>query len=154
MAAIYSNAYLTIAATSTENNAAGCFTRRAGRRYIPIDFATEDGTNGQLLTFRLPLDKAALSWRYLEMGDQPLTKRAWALQERLMAHRVLHYCTEQMRYECNEEFLTEDGICEEGRLNSLFPSRKPVVAPTLLGPGTRMTMRSGIACCGTTPRGD
>jgi hypothetical protein len=43
-----------------------------------------------------------------------------------MAHRVLHYCTEQICYECNEEFLTEDGICEKGRLNGLFPNGKPI----------------------------
>lgn len=131
MAAIYTNSYLTIAAAGAESNSAGCFTRCPEIRYIPIDLTMENGMSGEFLAFRLPLDKAALHRRYLEMSDQPLTTRAWALQERLMAHRVLHYCKDQMRYECNEEFLTEDGIYEDGRRNSLFPSHKPIYEPLL-----------------------
>lgn len=131
MAAVYAKSYLTIAATNAKSNSVGCFVRHPARRHIPVDFTAEDGTSGVLLAFRLPLDKASLSRRYLEMAEEPLTTRAWALQERAMAHRVLHYCTEQMCYECNEEFLTEDGLREEGRLNSLWPSSKSIYEPML-----------------------
>lgn len=131
MSAVYSNSYLTIAATGAQNNTVGCFIRRPGRRHIPIDFTTEDGTSGQLLVFRLPLNKAALSRRYLEMRDQALTKRAWALQERKISQRILHYCTDQMYYECNEEFVGEDGLREQGRYDSLFPALEPTYRPWL-----------------------
>jgi hypothetical protein len=69
MAVVYTNSYLTIAASGAQNNAAGCFSRHLGRRHIPIEFTAGDGTSGQLLAFRLPLDKAAHTRRYLEMED-------------------------------------------------------------------------------------
>jgi hypothetical protein len=131
MSAVYPNSYLTIAATAARNNAVGCFIRRPGRRHIPIEFTTEDCTNGQLLAFQLPLNKAPLSQRYLEMKDQLLTKRAWATQERTISQRILHYCVDQMYYECNEEITSEDGLREQGRYNSLFPSLVSTFKPIL-----------------------
>ncbi|KAF7511782.1 hypothetical protein GJ744_003513 [Endocarpon pusillum] len=120
MTAIYSNSHLTIAATAAKDNAVGCFTCRPERRHIPIDLVAEHGTSGRLVAFRLPLAEATLSRRYLVMRDEPLSRRAWALQERVMSQRLLHYSTDQMYYECNEEFLTEDGVRVQGRYNGQF----------------------------------
>jgi Heterokaryon incompatibility protein (HET) len=120
MAAIYSNAYLTIAAAHTEDNSGGCFNRPSRRRHVPIQFTAPDSTSGQLLAFLLPSGKEALSQFYLELSSEPLTKRAWALQERLMAQRILHYCADQMYYECDHEFVSEDGFRAPGRYCHLF----------------------------------
>ncbi|KAH6847020.1 heterokaryon incompatibility protein-domain-containing protein [Chaetomium sp. MPI-CAGE-AT-0009] len=119
MAAVYANSQLTIAATAAENSAAGSFIRR------PVDFVAEGGTKGQLLAFSLPLEKAALSRLYLGMAEEPLSRGACALQERTMAQRVLHCSTDQMYYECNQEFRSEDGFRVQGRYNSLFPGPEP-----------------------------
>lgn len=37
------------------------------------------------------------------VANQPLSKRGWTLQERLLAPRVIHYSTEQMYYECGRQ---------------------------------------------------
>jgi hypothetical protein len=81
---------------------------------------------GQLLAFLLPPDEAVPKF-YLEFNDEPLTERAWALQERLMSQRILHYCKDQMYYECNQEFVSEDGFRETGRYCSSFEAIDSVV---------------------------
>jgi hypothetical protein len=44
---------------------------------------------GEVLVFQLPPGKAALSRSYLEMANEPLLARAWALQERAAAPTLL-----------------------------------------------------------------
>lgn len=56
---------------------------------------------GEVLAFQLPPGKAALSRSYLEMANEPLLARAWALQERAMAPQHLHYCSDQIYFERN-----------------------------------------------------
>jgi len=66
------------------------------------------------------------------IDNAPVNKRGWVLQERLMAPRVLHFCSNQVAWECAEfdaaeghpqgmpNFqLTLDGIVEESRLKGL-----------------------------------
>lgn len=72
-------------------------------------------------------------WQDL-VDNAPLNQRAWVLQERLMAPRVLHFCGNQIAWECAEIDLTEghpEGvppykvkfgeIVREGRFKSLDP---------------------------------
>lgn len=42
-------------------------------------------------------------------GSQPLNSRGWTLQERLLSPRTLHYCIDQIYWECNICMLSEDG---------------------------------------------
>jgi hypothetical protein len=47
------------------------------------------------------------------VDEAPVNKRGWVLQERLMAHRVLHFCRDQVAWECCEFEVAEgqpDGI--------------------------------------------
>ncbi|KAK4097629.1 HET-domain-containing protein [Parathielavia hyrcaniae] len=121
MAAVYRNAHLTIAANAAVNNAAGCFVRRPGRRHVPFDFVADNGKRIHLLAFGIPLEQAVSTERRVRMDKEPLSRRAWALQERMMARRILHCSTDQMYYECNEEFRSEDGFRAPGRANNGFP---------------------------------
>ncbi|KAI8939937.1 hypothetical protein NX059_003663 [Plenodomus lindquistii] len=41
------------------------------------------------------------------VDDAPVNKRGWVLQERLMAPRVLHFCRDQVAWECQEYELAE-----------------------------------------------
>ena len=43
------------------------------------------------------------------LENEPLSKRGWCLQERLLSRRVLHYATSQMFWECTHGILSEDG---------------------------------------------
>jgi hypothetical protein len=90
----------------------------------------QDGTMGQVLAFLLPPEKEVDSERYLELSSEPLSKCAWALQERLMAQRILHYCADQVYYEYNQEFVSEDGFPYPGRYCSLFEAADSVWVTT------------------------
>jgi hypothetical protein len=130
MTELYSNAYLSLAADCARENNDG-FLRRTARRYVPIsvDAIGGDGHGSQLLAFPVPSDKATLDRAILEMHGEPLVSRAWALQERLLPHRTLHYGTDQMYFECNEEFISEDGFRSLGRYNGLHPGPVPSYVP-------------------------
>lgn len=74
-------------------------------------------------------------WEDLVDGA-PVNQRAWVLQERLMAPRVLHFCANQIAWECSEGndaeghpegvetlAIRSGAIVDEGRLKSLVPER-------------------------------
>ena len=39
---------------------------------------------------------------HLKVDDAPVNRRAWVLQERLLAPRVIHFCDDQVAWECGE----------------------------------------------------
>ncbi|KAI0152952.1 heterokaryon incompatibility protein-domain-containing protein [Xylariaceae sp. FL1272] len=103
MAQVYSQAYLTIAAS-----------------------AATDGTQGLLRTtpegahFDLYVDpEASLSnagvsigpflQRFRRLVAAPLNTRAWTLQERILSPRMLHYAQHQLHWECRESIISEAG---------------------------------------------
>ncbi|KAL5326255.1 hypothetical protein ACEPPN_007393 [Leptodophora sp. 'Broadleaf-Isolate-01'] len=57
------------------------------------------------------------------LDREPLSKRAWTLQERLLAPRVLHYGKEQMYWECQEGLFPEDGAI----FPRVFPSMRTLL---------------------------
>jgi hypothetical protein len=126
MTALYSNAYFCIAADSATNSSDG-FLHRDARRFVPIPVEADEShdSTAQVLAFPFSRSKAFLDRRIIELGAEPLTSRAWATQERLLPRRVLHYATDQMYFECNYEFLSEDGFHSSGRYTSLHPGPPP-----------------------------
>src|SRR5262249_16163778 len=58
------------------------------------------------------------------LKKEPLSRRAWTLQERILSHRILHYGTDQMYWECQEYLLPEDG--------AYFPTAFPGLNALLL----------------------
>ncbi|KAF2026075.1 HET-domain-containing protein, partial [Setomelanomma holmii] len=81
MADIYEGAYLTIAATSSNNSNGGCFSRFRNR--------IRDFGSGNTMT------------------DWPLLRRGWVCQERRLSTRVIHYAKDQLFWECDTAFHSE-----------------------------------------------
>ncbi|KAF1949897.1 HET-domain-containing protein [Byssothecium circinans] len=90
-------------------------------------------TDGDLKFLRRCTILDVSSWTN-HIDRAPVNRRGWVLQERLMAPRVLHFCHDQIAWECAEfdaaegqpqgmpNFqLTSDGIIEESRLKGLDP---------------------------------
>lgn len=130
MQRVYAGAFFTISADGAPGSTHG-FLQRRERRHVPIplkfalentDSATatrQEETSVPAYAFESPLWESFKKRVLLALMGQPLSYRAWAMQERLLSHRVLHFTSEQLFFECNCHFLSEDGIRILGRWNSL-----------------------------------
>ena len=104
MGQVYKGAVVTIAAASANKASAGMFRERRssfGPYRVPWK-------NGKVSCEHVYLRRA------LELGDtrvpsQPINKRAWTLQESLLAPRTLWLCDEQHMFECGEGQMDEAG---------------------------------------------
>jgi hypothetical protein len=114
MADIYSNSFLTIAATASPDSQVGCLFRREQRQAITFTYAP-------------PLDHAAIRHVFVNASQKflidplrkhPLNKRAWAFQERLLSRRILHFAAEQLFWDCQNSFLSENGVYAKRQVGS------------------------------------
>ncbi|KAL1797272.1 hypothetical protein ACET3X_003878 [Alternaria dauci] len=109
MDSVYSHAFLNLSATAAANSDGGLFFDRKPESLfeneILLNIAgipganTNEGSQGRDLRRCTILD---LSFWKDRVDDAPVNKRGWVLQERLMAPRVLHFCRDQVAWECCE----------------------------------------------------
>ncbi len=103
MCDMYSNAYLTIAATLATDDSQGFLRHRQSKlACIDLIYPAEE-------TIRLFLqpDKANIGY-YSDSCDGPLHSRAWTLQERLLSRRILGFASNQMYWECRGHTLQKE----------------------------------------------
>ncbi|KAH8684290.1 heterokaryon incompatibility protein-domain-containing protein, partial [Tricladium varicosporioides] len=123
MTDVYSNAYLVIAANHAKDGNGGCFHNREARPQAKINLP-------DLFEIVVQLSYAGeeVRWRGTEFEEEPLSGRGWALQERVLAQRILHYGTRQIYLECNHGIRGEDGCNFDDRyccnLNDLDGKRE------------------------------
>lgn len=104
MANIYQDALVTIAATNVSRCTESFLSRRCRPRseiFIgDLPWSCGDGSFG----------KVALHCQDMYSADQePLNKRAWTLQERLLSPRVLSFSSQQLVWECQTARYTDGG---------------------------------------------
>ena len=93
---VYGNSYLNICATGARDNRDPLFfTRRAVSTQVSIRFAWHNSPRE-----RYALTNAEL-WKH-SVFSRPVSNRAWVMQERFLAPRVLHFGSEQLLWECRE----------------------------------------------------
>lgn len=110
MGAIYANAELTIAADSGRDGDSGCLKDR--KDTICFKIKEHDGSDTQVYA-RQALNHSAFGWnsggqtsanqasRLTSLASEyPLLGRGWTLQERLLSRRILHFCSDEMVWEC------------------------------------------------------
>ncbi|KJZ74886.1 hypothetical protein HIM_05795 [Hirsutella minnesotensis 3608] len=111
MADVYSNAYLTIAATGKSSSSDGLFLGRSARVYFRVPLKEETSyTKGHILLCPLQAGNDFKLEDYISMRSEPLSQRAWAFQERVLSRRVLHFTSTQVFFECLEGSAFEDGL--------------------------------------------
>ena len=103
---IYSGSYLNIAAARGSGKEGGLFTRRP---LIALE-RCEVNWGGDFLNLHVGLGSR---WD-LEFQRSPLRSRAWAVQELLLAPRIVYFCTDQMFWECAKR-----------NANEMFPDEVP-----------------------------
>ncbi|KAF2645972.1 HET-domain-containing protein [Massarina eburnea CBS 473.64] len=104
----YSNAYLTVAASRAKDSAQGFLGPRQ-HTFVELEYTRGD-IKGKASVSSLSLREESYKTDYIYLPEEPLSQRAWSLQERVLSHRVLIYATNQMFFECNEGFRSEDGL--------------------------------------------
>ncbi|KAK0724303.1 heterokaryon incompatibility protein-domain-containing protein [Lasiosphaeris hirsuta] len=142
MGQVFAHAHCVVAATASENSSGGCFRNR------PVPQMERN-----LMTSRARrcyLSTTAPSVRTLfdtRVETAPLTKRAWAFQERLLSRRLVHFCSDAVLFECNTmqaseyhargaAYEKEPYAVQDGRLVSWFED-------AVLSPLLKLTRRKG-----------
>ncbi|KIW49680.1 hypothetical protein PV05_11334 [Exophiala xenobiotica] len=99
---VYTHSFCNISATAAMDNSEGLFrSRDQKRKWVDTVYVkTED-----LSVTSQPTVECTIS--DLEFWDEkvenaPANKRSWVLQERLLAPRVIHWCNDQIAFECRE----------------------------------------------------
>lgn len=103
MCDIYSNAYLTIAATVASDDSQG-FLRQRRSRIACLELAYP---NQETIRLFLKPDKANDEY-FMDVCDGPLHSRAWTLQERLLSRRILGFASNQIYWECRGHKLQKE----------------------------------------------
>jgi hypothetical protein len=118
---VYGNSYLNLSATASNNSEGGLYVTRAHE--LLWEDTTDLNTAGisglqrsKVIDTQAPVSRKSWTdppelrrcvvldasfWDEL-VNEAPVNKRAWVLQERMMAPRVLHFCKDQIAWECPE----------------------------------------------------
>jgi hypothetical protein len=114
MASIYRNAYLTIAATASSDRDGGCYrTVPPERRGVKFKHKTRGGNSITVLVREAPPHLDVFRGSYVKeflreksgayYKEFPLLERSWVYQERLLSSRMLHFCNDELIFECKED---------------------------------------------------
>jgi hypothetical protein len=118
MGQVYANAVCTISATASRSSDGGCFLSK--QRFM-TDCVLRRKKNTSLIVRSWARDKTSLAYLFQQKVEvAPLSKRAWAFQERLLSRRVLHFCDGLVLFECNTLQASEyhvDGILYPRKVN-------------------------------------
>jgi hypothetical protein len=98
MVDVFASAYCTIAATSAVDSNAGFLTRNRSTEYVRVQDAT-----GKQVCVCTHMDNFEN-----DVEQAELNKRAWVMQERVLAKRIIHFSANQTYWECGEGVYCEN----------------------------------------------
>lgn len=96
MGDIYENAFVVVAATKAQDGSLGCYSQ------TEPEFTATAIPGYQDLYVRQELPKFPTRWpeRAETKSSCPLLHRAWCYQEMRLSLRVLHFCAQEVVWEC------------------------------------------------------
>ncbi|KAI9172790.1 hypothetical protein HJFPF1_02304 [Paramyrothecium foliicola] len=132
MASIYSGATLVIAATSAKDGSGGCLFPREGFVTIRGAYATGDQfeiygrqvIDHEVWDWGTGVSLKGSPWLSKSYSSVPLMSRAWCLQERALATRVIHFTKEEVVFECMRGLSCECGALETYSDYGLYNARQ------------------------------
>jgi hypothetical protein len=111
MGEVYRNSYVTIVAARAAGDAEGFLSDRTRMQGQGVN-CTIDSHGNEIQGL-----KARRASAHYEALQEPILKRGWVLQEELLSHRALSFCSTEMTWECRETHLCECASFQEfGRL--------------------------------------
>lgn len=132
MASVYSQSYLTIAATNSEDSYGGCFLDIAkSSTHIEMPVGRRRGCGRGRKHPRSSLQARHFEMAYFrhdiadvgELIDSPLSRRAWVMQESVLSPRTLHCTKNQFYWHCHSRLTSEDGWIDEVMTSNLLHER-------------------------------
>ncbi|KAI1260552.1 heterokaryon incompatibility protein-domain-containing protein, partial [Xylariaceae sp. FL1019] len=108
MSTVYSNAVLTLAATSSQTPGDGLLNPFQAARCVEL--------HGDLAIVRLETHET------IDAQSEPLNTRAWTLQEAVLSPRIVSFGRDQWLWKCDSRFATEDGLLDRPPSESDGPS--------------------------------
>ncbi|KAI1141501.1 HET-domain-containing protein [Hypoxylon sp. FL0543] len=121
MADTYQNSYISLAATSSDRGTSGCFQKQPT---APTErsFAARSATGGvHQILIRHQLPHWSATPNELSARNNPLLSRGWVFQERVLAPRILHFCKQELVWECGELTCCEcGGVLESQNMKMQF----------------------------------
>ncbi|KAK8108379.1 HET-domain-containing protein [Apiospora sp. TS-2023a] len=117
---VYENAWLTIAASRASNSEQGFLEDQEHYANVSVPYQ-EGGTSGEIMACIVPIEIAENPQRRVELDEEPLTTRGWALQERYISRRTLHFSRSQVLFEYNDKVFTQDSR-DHSSLRSYTPA--------------------------------
>ena len=97
---VYSHSTLNISATGASDGSKGLFFPRSADEMELLEIELDHPLRWQFSQKYTLLDHDY--WKHLVL-DEPLIRRAWVVQERLLAPRVLHFGSKQLFWECQSD---------------------------------------------------
>lgn len=115
---IYNKAYCNLSATASASSAEGLFRKREPHTLWEdeVNLNLEEVQPYPKQDSQSSIQRCViqdLSFWKTTVNDAPVNRRGWVLQERMMAPRVIHFCRDQIAWECNHLEAAEsapDGI--------------------------------------------
>ncbi len=92
MESVFSSAYCTLAATSSNSSEDGFLHRRKPRNYAGLQT-----TGGGRVYFAENIDNF-----HTDVEQATLNTRGWVLQERALSRRTIHFASNQIYWECGK----------------------------------------------------
>ena len=161
MAAIYSNALLTIAATASQDSAGGCFRRNTSPTWQSFKVTPPDDDQrreageeeeGEEASSRFVDLMARVS---LHGHSQPLVDRGWVFQEQVLSRRVVYFNEHELawtcrrfpvgRCECRQPGLFQRGDMQGAQSDEWVEMVQRFTRRTLTYGSDRLPALSGIA---------
>lgn len=103
MAAIYANAYVTLAAVSSSSGSGGLLSdlnRETWQLKLPGQALAQDQIE---VLFRKAISHPVMLQEFVgDSLDYPLLQRAWVFQERLLSPRIIYFGKQEMYWDCQE----------------------------------------------------
>lgn len=116
MASIYEGSYITLAATCASSCTEGFLSQRQqNSRTVCLDMYK----NSYQIRVRTPIEHREFFHGWYHGNPYPLFNRAWVLQERVLAARVIHFTKKELVFECRN-----GSRCECGNEDDLPPMLK------------------------------
>jgi Heterokaryon incompatibility protein (HET) len=111
---VYGGAYFVIAATHATDGSVGCYKDRP--RFHRVEFETPNRMSVKAICReKIKHEVWKTSEQFWEALELPLLGRAWALQERLLATRVVHFTPSELVWECRSGVDCECGDLQNPR---------------------------------------